>query len=166
MTENPGGESPSSAPAAQVITDQPASDARSRSRWWMLVLIASFLAALFSGSTGLVFPSFYEGFGLPVIEAAASGAPVLTSTVSSLPDVAPRDALLVETLGMLVEIGYTADPATCIRSSASDRAGATASPYESCAASSRSWTRRRLPSSTHGEAVVLDASGRSIRQLQ
>jgi hypothetical protein len=47
MTENPGGDSLSSAPAAQVITDQPASDARSRSRWWVhLALIASFLVAL------------------------------------------------------------------------------------------------------------------------
>lgn len=47
MTENPGGDSRSSAPAAQVITDQPASDTRSRSRWWVhLALIASCLVAL------------------------------------------------------------------------------------------------------------------------
>jgi glycosyltransferase involved in cell wall biosynthesis len=54
------------------------------------------LAALYAGSQGLVFPSLYEGFGLPVIEAAASGAPVLTSRVASLPEIAPDDALLVD----------------------------------------------------------------------
>ena len=54
------------------------------------------LAALYAGSQGLVFPSYYEGFGLPVIEAAASGAPVLTSTAASLPEIAPPGALLVD----------------------------------------------------------------------
>lgn len=42
------------------------------------------LKALVSGSVGLVFPSLYEGFGLPVIEAYSQGVPVLTSNVSSL----------------------------------------------------------------------------------
>jgi len=56
------------------------------------------LAALYAGSQGLVFPSLYEGFGLPVIEAAASGAPVLTSRIASLPEVAPEGALLVDPL--------------------------------------------------------------------
>lgn len=54
------------------------------------------LACLFTGSQGLVFPSFYEGFGLPVIEAAACGAPVLASTLASLPEIAPDGALLVD----------------------------------------------------------------------
>ena len=54
------------------------------------------LASLFSGSRGLVFPSLYEGFGLPVVEAAACGAPIVTSTVTSLPEVAPAGALLVD----------------------------------------------------------------------
>ncbi len=46
------------------------------------------LQALYSGALCLVFPSFYEGFGLPVLEAMACGAPVLCSESSSLPEVA------------------------------------------------------------------------------
>jgi glycosyltransferase involved in cell wall biosynthesis len=43
-----------------------------------------------------VFPSLYEGFGLPVLEAMACGAPVITSTASSLPEVAGKAAVLVD----------------------------------------------------------------------
>lgn len=55
-------------------------------------------AALLSGALALVFPSLYEGFGMPVVEAMACGVPVLTSTVSSLPEVAGDAALLVDPL--------------------------------------------------------------------
>jgi glycosyltransferase involved in cell wall biosynthesis len=55
-------------------------------------------AALISGATGVVYPSLYEGFGLPVLEAMACGTPVLTSNVSSLPEVAGNAALLVDPL--------------------------------------------------------------------
>ncbi|PDV99075.1 glycosyltransferase family 4 protein [Candidatus Chloroploca asiatica] len=51
---------------------------------------------LYSGATAFVFPSLYEGFGLPVLEAMACGAPVVTSNVSSLPEVAGDAALLVD----------------------------------------------------------------------
>ena len=51
--------------------------------------------ALLSGALAYVFPSLYEGFGLPVLEAMACGTPVLTSNVSSLPEVAGEAALLV-----------------------------------------------------------------------
>lgn len=54
------------------------------------------LAALYSGANGFVFPSFYEGFGLPVIEAAHCGARIVTSRVSSLPEVSPTDAILID----------------------------------------------------------------------
>ena len=43
-----------------------------------------------------VFPSLYEGFGLPPLEAMASGTPVVTSNVSSLPEVAGDAAVLVD----------------------------------------------------------------------
>lgn len=44
------------------------------------------LQKLYHGATIFVYPSFYEGFGLPVVEAMLSGCPVLTSNVSSLPE--------------------------------------------------------------------------------
>jgi glycosyltransferase involved in cell wall biosynthesis len=43
-----------------------------------------------------VFPSLYEGFGLPPLEAMAAGAPVVTSNVSSLPEVVGDAALLID----------------------------------------------------------------------
>ena len=55
-------------------------------------------AALLSGATALVFPSLYEGFGFPVLEAQACGTPVVCSDTSSLPEVAGEGALLVDPL--------------------------------------------------------------------
>jgi glycosyltransferase involved in cell wall biosynthesis len=52
--------------------------------------------ALLGGAAALAFPSLYEGFGLPVLEAMACGTPVLTSNVSALPEVAGDAALLVD----------------------------------------------------------------------
>jgi glycosyltransferase involved in cell wall biosynthesis len=54
------------------------------------------LRALYAGASVFAYPSLYEGFGLPVIEAMAAGAPVVTSSVSSLPEVAGDAALLVD----------------------------------------------------------------------
>jgi glycosyltransferase involved in cell wall biosynthesis len=54
------------------------------------------LRALYAGASVFAYPSLYEGFGLPVLEAMAAGAPVLTSSVSSLPEVAGGAALLVD----------------------------------------------------------------------
>lgn len=54
------------------------------------------LPALLTGAAALAFPSLYEGFGFPILEAQACGAPVLTSTTSSCPEVAGGGALLVD----------------------------------------------------------------------
>ncbi len=53
------------------------------------------LPALYSAADLFVFPSLYEGFGLPVLEAMACGVPVVCSSTSSLPEVAGDAALLV-----------------------------------------------------------------------
>ena len=53
-------------------------------------------AALYRLADLFVFPSLYEGFGLPPLEAMASGTPVVTSNVSSLPEVAGDAAVLVD----------------------------------------------------------------------
>lgn len=57
-------------------------------------------AAVIRGATVLLFPSFYEGFGLPVLEAMACGTPAITSITSSLPDVAGNAALFVDPLNV------------------------------------------------------------------
>jgi glycosyltransferase involved in cell wall biosynthesis len=56
------------------------------------------LAILYRLAAVFVFPSLYEGFGLPPLEAMASGTPVITSNVSSLPEVVGDAAMLVDPL--------------------------------------------------------------------
>lgn len=54
------------------------------------------LPALYTAADVFVFPSLYEGFGLPVLEAMGCGTPVITSNISSLPEVSGDAAILVD----------------------------------------------------------------------
>ncbi len=54
------------------------------------------LAVLYRLASVFVFPSLYEGFGLPPLEAMAAGTPVITSNVSSLPEVVGDAAILID----------------------------------------------------------------------
>jgi len=56
------------------------------------------LPALYSGAMALIYPSLYEGFGLPPLEAMACGTPVVTSGTTSLPEVVGDSAVLVDPL--------------------------------------------------------------------
>jgi glycosyltransferase involved in cell wall biosynthesis len=58
------------------------------------------LPSLYSGALALVYPSLCEGFGLPPLEAMASGVPVVTSCTSSMPEVVGEDAVLVDPEGV------------------------------------------------------------------
>ena len=54
------------------------------------------LRALYRGAAALVYPSLYEGFGLPLIEAMACGTPVIASRVTSIPEVVGEAGMLLD----------------------------------------------------------------------
>ncbi len=54
------------------------------------------LPLIYSGAEALVYPSYYEGFGLPVLEAMACGTPVIAARTSALPEVVGEAGLLVD----------------------------------------------------------------------
>lgn len=56
------------------------------------------LPALYWNAQAFVLPSLYEGFGMPILEAMASGCPVVTSTTSSMPEISGKAAVLVDPL--------------------------------------------------------------------
>ncbi len=77
---------------------EPIFEAIARSPWQKSIHHLNYLSdqqvrALYTKADVFVYPSFYEGFGLPVLEAMTLGAPVVTSNVSSLPEVAGDAAL-------------------------------------------------------------------------
>ncbi len=89
--------------------------------------------ALYRGATVFLFPSFYEGFGLPVLEAMSCGTPVITSFAGSLPEVAQGAALyvdpynvndLVHALHVILDRKHGADLRTKMRAEGMARAKA------------------------------------------
>jgi glycosyltransferase involved in cell wall biosynthesis len=58
------------------------------------------LPAVYSAASVLAFPSLYEGFGLPILEAMACGTPVVASRASCLPEVADGASLLIDPLNV------------------------------------------------------------------
>ena len=72
-----------------------------RSRWAGDVILTGYVAdedlpALYRAARAFVYPSLFEGFGLPPLEAMACGTPVVTSGVSSLPEITGDAALLID----------------------------------------------------------------------
>ncbi len=63
---------------------------------WLGYLPAADLPALYNLASLIVYPSFYEGFGLPVLEAMASGRPVIAAAATALPEIAGSAAVLVD----------------------------------------------------------------------
>lgn len=63
---------------------------------WMSVIDHRHLRELYANATLFLYPSFYEGFGLPVVEASLCGCPVITSNVSSLPEAGGPAAIKVD----------------------------------------------------------------------
>jgi glycosyltransferase involved in cell wall biosynthesis len=63
---------------------------------WLGLVDRAEMPRLMAGAAALVYPSFYEGFGLPPLEAMAAGTPVIASNASSLPEVLEQAAILVD----------------------------------------------------------------------
>jgi glycosyltransferase involved in cell wall biosynthesis len=79
----------------QLVEEQRTS--RSRRRFYRLEFVSrSMLVTLIRGARAVLFPSLYEGFGLPVLEGMLLGTPVVTSRASSLPEIAGDAALYVD----------------------------------------------------------------------
>ena len=108
------------------------------------------LAGLYTRTRGLVFPSWYEGFGLPVLEAMGHGAPVVCSGTSSLPEVGGDAAVYVDP-GSAESIcaallALEADPARRAALSAAGRVRAALFTWENTARQTLDFYRRVLAS--------------------
>lgn len=106
------------------------------------------LPAITAGATVFVYPSLYEGFGFPVAQAMAAGVPVITSNLSSLPEVTGGAAELIDPLSS-AELREALDrlltsPAARVRLASASRARAQNFRWDTCAAQSSSFFERIL----------------------
>jgi len=92
----PGWGTEGEAALLKQLAEEERSGAHSRRRFYRLEYVSrSMLVTLIRGARAVLFPSLYEGFGLPVLEAMLLGTPVVTSRTSSLPEIAGDAALYV-----------------------------------------------------------------------
>jgi alpha-1,3-rhamnosyl/mannosyltransferase len=95
------------------------------------------LPAIYEASSLFVFPSLYEGFGMPVLEAMAAGAPIIASNVSALPEVLGDTGILVDPddISAMAEAieSILADPQTAALMGSSARQRARRFTWEKCA---------------------------------
>ena len=80
--------------------------------FWAQAVTNDELPGVYQGATAFLFPSLYEGFGIPVIEALVSGVPVITSSLSSLPEAGGPfsvyvNPLEVEEIAMAIQLVLT-----------------------------------------------------------
>jgi alpha-1,3-rhamnosyl/mannosyltransferase len=109
------------------------------------------LPGITAGATVFVYPSLYEGFGFPVAQAMAAGVPVITSNLSSLPEVTGGAARLIDPhspaeLRAALDCLLTS-PATCAQLAASGRMQAQRFRWDLCARQSIDFFERILGSS-------------------
>lgn len=114
----------------------------SRARWSGNIRVIGYVTheekvALMQSCTAFVFPSLWEGFGLPVLEAASMGVPVLTSKISSLPEVGGPGALYVNPRNILsIQQGIATlmrSPVRCAQLGAAGRTHARKFSWKHCA---------------------------------
>jgi glycosyltransferase involved in cell wall biosynthesis len=108
---------------------------------WLDYVPSADLPTLYAASAAFVFPSHYEGFGLPALEAMAWGAPVVTASTSSLPEVVGDAGLLVDpydVAGLSAAMGRLLDDSSLReRLIAAGRARAAGFTWDRCAATIR-----------------------------
>jgi len=99
------------------------------------------LPAVYAGAEMFVYPSLYEGFGLPVLEAMASGVPAITSNVTALAEVAGDAAVMVDPLSaesIAAGLAQLASDAA-LRSALSEKGTARTRPFTWERAAAETW---------------------------